>query len=186
MIIPFLAGERLYLRSLVEADAEGSYVTWFNDEDVCGSNSHHVFPYTSEDALAYIRHAVRTRDDLILALVLCGGDRHIGNIALQNIHPVYRSAEFSIAIGEKTAWGKGYGKEAGRLLCDHGFAALNLHRIACGTFDDNVAMKRLALHLGMKEEGRRRQAAFKQGHYVDVIEYGVLRDEYQEHWRGKR
>ena len=180
MRVPFLKGEHLYLRSLIESDAQGPYVTWFNDEEVCRGNSHHVFPYTPEAALAYIRHAAQKRDELILAIVLSEDDQHIGNIALQNIHPIYRSAEFSIVIGDKTSWGKGYAKEAGRLLFDHGFAALNLNRIACGTFDDNEAMKKLALSLGMKEEGTRRQAGFKRGCYVDIIEYGVLKRDYDE------
>lgn len=183
--ILFLKGKQLYLRPLLESDAQGPYVSWFNDEEVCRGNSHHVFPYTPEMALAYIRTAAQGQDKLVLAILLDKDDRHIGNIALQHIHPIYRSAEFSIVIGDKSAWNKGYAKEAARLLCDHGFAAMNLNRIACGTFDDNLAMKRLALYLGMKEEGRRRQAAFKQGRYVDVIEYGVLKDEYEERWCNK-
>lgn len=80
--------------------------------------------------------------------------------------------------GDKTCWGKGYGKEAARLICEHGFQALNLHRISCGTLDNNTAMSKLAESLGMVEEGRRRQAAYKHGRYVDIIEYGVLKSEY--------
>lgn len=177
--IAFINGERIYLRALVESDAEGSYPTWFNDEETCRGNSHYVFPYTPDAAQAYIRLAAQSRDNLILAIVRREDDSHIGNIALQAIHPVYRSAELSIVIGDKSAWRKGYAKEAMRLLCDHGFGALNLNRIACGTFADNEAMKRLALAVGMQEEGRRRQAAFKQGRYVDVIEYGVLKSDYE-------
>ncbi len=40
-------------------------------------------------------------------------------------------------------------------------------------------MRRVAERLGMREEGVRRQAAFKDGAYVDVVEYGVLRAEYE-------
>ncbi len=185
MLTQFLNGKHLYLRSLLESDIEGPYVTWFNDEEVCKGNSHHVFPYTPEEALKYVRYANQAHDALILAMVLFDDNRHIGNIALQNIHSTYHAAEFSILIGDKSSWGKGYSKEAGRLLFDHGFGALNLNRIYCGTFDNNIAMKRLAVYLGMKEEGRRRQAAFKDGHYVDVIEYGVLKKEYEEHWQNK-
>lgn len=183
---PFLCGEHLYLRALVEADAEGGYPDWLNDEEVCRGNSHHVFPYTRESALSYIRHAVETRSELILAIAVKEDRRHIGNIALQHIHPVYRSAELSVLIGDRSCWGRGYAKEAGRLICDHGFAAMNLHRIGCGTFEDNVAMQRVALALGMKEEGRRRQAAFKQGRYLDIVEYGVLKPEYEAWWKDRR
>jgi len=176
--IPFLVGERLILRPLVEADADGPYPVWFNDEEVCRGNSHHVFPYSREDALAYIRGAARSRDALVLTIVVRNEPQPIGNIALQQIHPVYRSAELAIVVGDRAAWGKGYATEASRLIVDHGFRALNLHRIGCGTFEDNEAIRRLALRLGMTEEGRRRQAAFKGGRYVDLIEYGILSGDY--------
>jgi [ribosomal protein S5]-alanine N-acetyltransferase len=175
----FLAGPRLYLRALREADADGPYPGWFNDAEVCRGNSHHVFPYTREAALAYIRHAGQTRESLILAVVLREGHRHIGNIALQDIHPVNRSAELSILIGERDVWGAGFAHEAAVLIVAHGFSALNLERIGCGTFSGNAAMQKLAQRLGMKEEGRRRRAAFKDGRYVDVVEFGLLRGEFE-------
>lgn len=175
---PFLKGHHIYLRALTEEDARGPYVTWFNDEEVCRGNRHHVFPYTYDQALAYIRRATQTREDLILAIIHAQDDLHIGSIALEGIHPVYRSAELAIVIGDQSSRGKGYSKEAAQLLCSHGFFTLNLHRIWCGTFADNLPMVGLAAHLGMKEEGRRRDAAFKNGRYVEVIEFGVLHDEY--------
>jgi RimJ/RimL family protein N-acetyltransferase len=179
----FLTGERIYLRGLEAADASGPYLTWFNDEEACRGNSHHIFPYYREDAEAYIRRARESRADLVLAIVLRENDCHIGNIALQGIQQTNRSAEFAIVIGDRQAWGRGLGKEAARLLCDHGFDAMNLNRIHCGTLETNDAMRRLAASLGMEEEGRRRQAVFKGGRYLDVIEYGVLRLEY---CRGQR
>jgi [ribosomal protein S5]-alanine N-acetyltransferase len=176
---PFLVGERLFLRPLSESDIAGPYVEWFNDEEVCRGNSHHVFPYTPESARAYVRQARNNRDALILAIVLKDEETHIGNISLQEIHWIYRSAEFAVVIGDRRHWGKRFSIEAGRLLCDHGFRAMNLNRIYCGTFEDNVAMRRLALALGMLEEGRRRGAAFKRGRYLDIIEYGALKTDYE-------
>jgi RimJ/RimL family protein N-acetyltransferase len=178
MALAFLSTQRIALRPLEEADADGPYVDWFNDAEVCRGNSHHVFPYTRESALAYIGHARQTRDDLILAIVLRERGCHIGNVSLQGIHGINRSAEFAIVLGDRSVWGQGYAKEAALLILDHGFGALNLHRVGCGTFDDNLAMQRLALAMGMKEEGRRREAAFKGGRYVDIIEYGLVAQDY--------
>lgn len=174
----FLVGERVYLRGLLEADADGAYPAWLNSAEVCRGNSHHSFPYTREAARTYIRDAAQTKNSLILAIVLREGDRHVGNIALQNIHQIHRSAELSILIGERDVWGKGLGLEAARLLIDHAFDALNLQRIECGTFATNHGMQKLALSLGMKEEGRRRQAAFKNGAYEDIVEYGILKTDH--------
>jgi ribosomal-protein-alanine N-acetyltransferase len=177
---PFLQGPRLYLRALIEADADGPYPSWFNNAEVCRGNSHHVHPYSRSAALEYIRWSCQTREALVLAIVLGEDHRHIGNIALQSIHPLYRNAELSVVLGDRTAWGYGYAREAAHLLVRHGFEALNLHRIGCGTFAENVAMQKLATALGMREEGRRRAAVFKNGQFVDVIEYGLLQNEYRE------
>jgi RimJ/RimL family protein N-acetyltransferase len=178
----FLHGKRLYLRHLLEEDADGPYLAWFNDDQVCYGNSHHVFPFTRDAAVTYIRESLTTKEELVLAIIDANSNTHIGNIALEQIHPIYHSAEFAIVIGDKAFWNKGYGMEAGKLICDHGFSRMNLHRIYCNTFDNNTAMKKLALSLGMTEEGRRKEAAFTQGTYIDVIEYGMTRDYYASFW----
>lgn len=177
---PFLIGERIYLRALVPDDVNGNYVEWLNDAQVCQYNSHHVFPYSKEKAIEYIKEISSTRDAVVLAIVLKENDLHIGNISLQCIDCVNRNAELAILLGEKQYWGKGLSKEAGFLLLQHGFNELNLVRIYCGTSSDNTAMQNLATSFGMKEEGRRRQALFKHRKFIDVIEYGLLRDEFFE------
>ena len=174
----FLEGERVYLRPLRESDADGPYPDWLNDEAVCRGNSHHVHPYSRQQAAQYIEHSGRAGGDLVLAVVLKESGRHIGNIALQRIDWVHRCAQFAILLGDKSEWGKGHGLEAGRLIVRHAFDALNLNRIECGTFESNAGMRKLALGLGMKEEGVRRQAAYKDGRYLDVLQYGVLREEF--------
>jgi [ribosomal protein S5]-alanine N-acetyltransferase len=178
--LAFLTGERIYLRPLIDEDGEGEYLKWFNDGEVCHGNSHHVFPHTKKKILEYITHSHQTRDEFILAILLKANDRHIGNIALQNINYIYRSADLTIILGDKSTWGKGYGKEAAKLLIQHGFFSMNLHRISCATFDTNISMKKLALSLGMKEEGRRRQAVYKNGNYIDIIEFGLVKDDYEK------
>ena len=65
-----------------------------------------------------------------------------------------------------------------RAMVRHGFFDLNLHRIYCGTAASNVGMNRLALAMGMQQEGVRRSHLFLEGEWVDVIEYGVLRTEF--------
>jgi RimJ/RimL family protein N-acetyltransferase len=139
---------------------------------------HHLFPYSREQALTYIRENQRTDRRLVLAIVRKEDAAHIGNITLDSIDYISRSAALAIIVGDKSAWGKGYGREAARLICEHGFLTLNLRRISAGTFDDNAGFRRIAQYLGMVEEGRRRQAAFKLGRYVDIVEFGLLREEF--------
>lgn len=181
--LPFLRGRRVVLRPLRRQDAFGPYAEWFNDEVVCSGNGHHRFPYSREEALQYIAQAHCNERELILAIARSSDGRHIGNVAIKKIDPVARCGEFAIVIGDRSCWGKGYSKEAAELLLRHAFEALNLNRVSCGTFETNLPMKRLAGFLGMREEGRRRQAAFKQNRYVDVIEYGLLKNEFLRRFR---
>lgn len=174
----FLQTKNLDLRPLEPADADGPYPGWFNDPEVCRYNSHHVFPYSRDGARNYIGRVTASRDELVLAMVERASGKHIGNIALTNIDFISRSAEFAIVLGDRDCWGKGYSKEAAAALVEHGFRTLNLNRIHCGTTADNEPMRRLAAFLGMKEEGLRRSASFKNSRYVDVVEYGVLASEY--------
>jgi RimJ/RimL family protein N-acetyltransferase len=174
----FLEGARLYLRGLRPSDAAGDYPSWLNDPEVCAGNGHRYFPYGAEEALDFIGSVRGDRTSLVLAMVLKEGDRHVGNISLQGIHPIHRTAEFAILLGAKDCWGKGYAREAGILICRHGFSELDLRRIACGTAENNLGMQALALALGMRPEGRRRGALRKGGRYLDVLEYGMFREEF--------
>ena len=102
----------------------------------------------------------------------------VDGVSLQAIDPVARGAELAILLGDRSVWGQGIGYEAAALIVAHGFRALNLHRIGCGTVAANVAMRRLAERLGMREEGVRREAAWADGAYHDIVEYGLLAGEW--------
>lgn len=175
----FLEGATIYLRPLSTDDLAGAYPNWLNDPEVSAHNSHHVFPYTLAQTRGYIESVQNDPQNLVLAVVAKEGDKHIGNIALQRINFIDRNAEYAIVIGDKGYWGKGVAQEASRLLFAHGFNVLNLHRIYCGTSSTNSAMQKLATTLGMQEEGRRREAQYKNDAYVDIIEYGILKEEFK-------
>lgn len=178
MKAPFIVGKLLNLRGLVEEDAVGNYPRWFNNEQVCHHNSHHVFPFSQSAAIEYIRHSWESAEMIVLAITDKKNDVHIGNISLQNINLINRTAEFAIIIGEEEYWGKGYAKEAAELIVRHGFMELNLNRIYCGTSIDNAPMRKLAIYLGMTQEGIRRGHIFKHGVYIDLVEFGLLKDEF--------
>ena len=181
----FLTGERVYLRGLEELDLNGNYIQWLNDEEVCKYNSHHIFPYGKQKALEYIKRVNFSNRFLVLAVVLKENDIHIGNIALQNINYINQNAEYAILFGEKDYLGKGYAKEASLLVLRHGFLELNLRRIYCGTSEENIPMQKLAGYLGMKTEGVRREALFKNGKFMNIVEFGILKDEFFQKFNTK-
>ncbi len=175
MQTPFLQGKTIYLRGLRRQDLDGPWLSWFDDAEVCRYNNHWRFPNSRDRMQSYLEHVQGSQRDLVLAIVSQANDTHIGNVSLQNIDWISRSAEFAIIIGDRSHWNKGVAYEAGSLIVKHGLEELNLHRIYCGTSADNLGMQKLALKLGMREEGRRREAMFKHGRYVDVVEFGLIR-----------
>lgn len=178
MLNPFLIGERLYLRALTPLDVDGNYQFWLNDPELNLQNSHHVFPYTRESLLDYVNTSYTRRDVLPLAIVDRSNDRHVGNISLTNIDYVNSTSSFGIIIGERDYWGKGFAQEALTLLLGHAFCALNLNRVYSGTTPLNIGSQKMMEGVGMIREGVRRSHLYKNGEYVDVIEYGVLRAEF--------
>jgi [ribosomal protein S5]-alanine N-acetyltransferase len=176
--IVFLKGQRIHLRALMEKDLNDTYLQWLNDEEVCRSNSHAIFPNTEHKMKSYFEGLKNGTQQVVMGIIDSQSGKHIGNVALQNINWISRNAEFAILLGDKEFWGGGYGEEAARLIVEYGFSRLNLHRIYCGTFDDNEGMRKLAAKLKMKEEGVRRDAAYKGGAYHNVVEFGVLKSEF--------
>lgn len=180
MPITFLDGQFVTLRPLQESDLGERYAQWLNDAQVCEFNSHAVLPYSFEQMRRYYESIVSGSDrQVVLAIVEKSSARHVGNVSLQSIDWIGRSAEFAILFGEVDCWGKGYGTEAALLICRYGFDRLNLNRIHCGTIAGNEGMIRLAARLDMTHEGTRRQAVYKNGRYLDLLEFGVLRNEFE-------
>lgn len=178
MISPFLIGEQVYLRPLLSSDADGDYPSWLNDPVVCEQNRHQTFPYTKEQAMAYIEAVRGSQTEIVLAICDKQTDIHIGNIALQAITFIHANAELAIILGNRQFWGKGCGTEACALMLKHGFEALRLHRIYCYTSEANIAMQKICVSLGMQKEGVQKEAFFKHGRFYDVIEYAILEREW--------
>jgi ribosomal-protein-alanine N-acetyltransferase len=176
----FITGEKVFLRTITERDLTAAYRDWLNDEDVNRYNSHHRFPNYDEDMREYYETVIKSRENIVLAICDAATKEHIGNIALENINFINRSAELAILIGEKSHWGKGAGKEACALLIRHAFDTLNLHRVYCATSSENAGMQALARALGFTEEGRSREAQFKNGGFNDFIHFGLLKQEWTQ------
>lgn len=166
-----------FVRALVENDVDGAYPTWFQDAEVCQHNSHGKFLKTKDYFNAYIQAS--NQEDRVVWAICHIEDGHVGNVSLQEISFINRTAEFAILLGDKRHWGKGLGLLVGKALLLHGFNKLNLERIYCGTAATNQGMIKLACTLGMTLEGTMRQHLFLDGERVDSVFYGVLREEFK-------
>ena len=98
----------------------------------------------------------------------------IGSCQLTNIHDVHRSAELQIRIGNPDYQNKGAGSEAVRLLIEHGFDKLKLHRIMLHVFSTNLRAMHVYRKKGFQQEGVLREAAFIDGRWLDVVVFGFI------------
>jgi RimJ/RimL family protein N-acetyltransferase len=115
---------------------------------------------------------------LSLAVHVRETNRLIGTCALSQLDSDNGSALYHITIGEKDTWGRGYGTEATRLLLDHAFETLSLHRIGLSVFSFNERAIRSYLSCGFVMEGRAREAIWRDGRWWDEITMSVLHSDW--------
>ena len=150
---------------------------WINDRECVLFNSAYR-PIDQTDHRQWFE-GVRGRNDMVMfGIRLLADGRLIGTCQLHTIHPVHRSAELQIRIGNPTDRGHGYGGEALRLLLDHGFQDLNLHRIDLHVLASNAVAIAAYKKAGFIREGLLRQCVHIGGQYQDLLLMGILRDEY--------
>jgi len=177
-----LKGKSVLLRPVRRSDIS-YFLKWLNDPEVIQYLELYL-PMTEMYEEKFIEElgTTRAKSDVILVIEAIEGDstRPIGNCGLHDINPKDRKATFGIVIGEKDYWSKTYGTEAARLLINYGFQQLNLHRISSSAFAFNERSIKLHKNLGFREEGRLREAIFKNGEYHDLMLFGNLRED----WKG--
>lgn len=183
---PFLVGEWIYLRPLEPADVTEAYVGWLNDSDVTRFMQTGAFPTMRHSLRQYVKRLGKSSDTVMLAMVERGTGRHVGNVKLGPIHQIHHRADLGIMIGEKTRWGRGYGREAVGLMLGYAFERLNLHKVTLGVEAGHKPAVRLYEELGFKIEGVQRQHIFRNGRYRDNLVMGLLRSEYRKNWRQTR
>jgi len=92
----------------------------------------------------------------------------------------------SVRVGSDIARayrGQGYGTEALGSFVDYLFKQQNMHRIWLLVVDENEVARKLYRKLGFKEEGKQRDAIYRDGSYHDYISMSVLDDEWK--WETK-
>lgn len=178
--MPRIVGEKVLLREFRREDIPEIH-SWTNDSDIVRFLSWAVFPQTLRDTERFVETQMSGEDPMNRGFVigLVEGDSCIGTTGLINIDWRNRSGELGIVIGKRDYLGKGYGKEAVDLLLGFGFRELNLHRISLQVFDFNDRAIRSYEKSGLVEEGRLREAFYRDGAYHDIVIMAITEDEFR-------
>jgi RimJ/RimL family protein N-acetyltransferase len=170
-----IPGETINLRAVERHDVPLIH-RWFNDPvvmDGWGWNAparsmQHVAGQV-EEWLA--RETAVDRPEALVAESLAGDP--IGLIVVRTDRPEARSVELSLLV-DADHWGQGFGMDMMQTILEACFADWGMHRIGVRVEEGNARALVLYRRLGFTEEGRLRQAAFRDGRHADVLLFGQL------------
>jgi len=168
-----LSGDRVVLRRHLPTNLR-AFQRWYSDPAVVRLTRYQDGPMRPDEIERFFAARALGPESLAMAIHLRDGDRLIGTCALSQLDAENGSALFHITIGEKDAWGRGYGTEATRLMIDHAFSGLGLHRIALSVFAFNERAIRSYRSVGFVIEGRAREAIWREGRWWDEISMSIL------------
>lgn len=161
-------GDLLDLVPLEEKHVSMGYYEWLMDPLINRYLEVRFDHYSVEELKTFVSDINRSSTDYMFAMVT-KENKYIGNIKIGAINWHHRTAEVGLLIGNKDAWGKGYGTEAVKLVTEYGFNVLNIRKLWAGAYDENVGSVKAFIKNGYIEECRRSKHFYSNGKYVDDI-----------------
>jgi ribosomal-protein-alanine N-acetyltransferase len=170
---------RLILRPIEVSDAPAIFPL-INDADVARYLLSVPHPYPEAELVPWIRKAresMARRERWELTIVLRETDLPIGVCSLADISWEHANAELGYWLGKKH-WGRGYMTEAVRRLARFGFDDLRMERIHARVLSPNTRSIKVIENSGLKLEYLARHEVLRNGEFLDMLHYGLIREEY--------
>ncbi len=168
-----IEGSRVVLRRHVPENLT-AFRRWYADPEIARLARYQEAPMRPDEIERFFAARVVGPDALSMAIHERATDRLVGTCAFSQLDGDNGSALYHITIGEKDAWSQGYGSEATRLMLDHAFGVLGLHRIALFVFEFNERAIRAYRRCGFVVEGRSRESIYRDGRWWDELAMSVL------------
>jgi RimJ/RimL family protein N-acetyltransferase len=174
-----LEGQLVVLRRHVPENVS-AFQRWYADPEVARLARYQDAPMRADEIDRFFQLRALGHESLTMAIHERATNRLIGSCAFSQVDGENGSAMYHITIGEKDAWGHGYGTETTRLMLDHAFRTLGLHRIALTVFEFNERAIRAYRRCGFLVEGRARESIWRDGRWWDEVAMSVLASEWRE------
>ncbi len=174
-----LTGERITLRPITDADYLHGY-RWERDPEV----QHWAQGDKAPPDLTYAEYIARYTPPSGSPgvaehwTIWAHDGTPIGFTGYFRMNRSLGTAEIGIGIGEKSYWGKSYGREAFGLLLRHLFADWGMQRVQLDTWSGNERAIRSYRASGFVIEGQLRRTQRVDGAYYDTVLMGILREEW--------
>lgn len=173
-----LEGRKITLRRHVPENL-AAFRRWYADPEIARLARYQEAPMRSEEIERFFAARVVGPEAMAMAIHEASTGRLLGTCAFSQMDGDNGSALYHITIGEKDAWGLGYGTEATRLMLDHAFGTLGLHRVALFVFEFNERAIRAYQRCGFVLEGRSRESIWRDGRWWDELAMSVLESDWR-------
>lgn len=174
-----LTGDLVVLRRHAPENV-AAFQRWYADPEIARLARYQQTPMRPEEIDRFFEARVVATDALVMAVHERATNRLVGTCAFSQLDGENGSALYHITIGESDVWGRGYGTEATRLLLDHAFGTLALHRIALFVFEFNERAIRAYRRCGFVVEGRSRESIWRDGRWWDELAMSVLESDWRQ------
>jgi ribosomal-protein-alanine N-acetyltransferase len=159
------------LKILTADDVSQAYVDWLLDPRVTAYSENTYRAFSLEGQKKYVAdaskdHAVR------LYGIFDAAQKHIGNVALNNINLNHMNAEVTFMIGDPDHWGRGLASHAVGEAVSIAQNELGLRKVYAGCASLNEGSKRVLVKNGFELEGCRKNQLCYGGVWMDQLEYG--------------
>ncbi|KAF8970124.1 acyl-CoA N-acyltransferase [Flammula alnicola] len=91
----------------------------------------------------------------------------------------HRHSDYSIVLMPEF-WNKGYGQAITKFMVHYAFLHLNMHRISLVVYEGNERAIAVYKKIGFINEGRQRKARWCNGAWSDIIQMGILMEDWTE------
>lgn len=149
---------------------------WMHDSNVAEVFDKDFSSFTIEDVINFISQNRKEGKNYHFAIV-DKNDEYLGTISLKNISED-NNAEYAIVLRSK-AHGQGIAKEASKELLKIGFEQMKLEKIYLNVLATNPRAIRFYEKMGFKKEGIARKHKKHNQQYVDLLWFGMLKEEYK-------
>lgn len=171
------SGDTVRLQKHLAAD-EAAFIRWYTDAEIAYVLRHDLRPLTFIQAQGYFTNIVlpNSAQGTAWAIHENTSGQLIGTTAITEVDETRGDCLFRIVIGEKSAWGNGYGTEATRLVVAEAFERFKLQAVNLEVFEHNERAQRSYVKVGFQETGRTEEWA--RSTRLEVIAMRLERDQW--------
>lgn len=154
-----------------------AFVRWYRDPDIAEMLRHDLEPLNEIQANGYFLGVVMPASvqGTCWAIHAVTTGELVGSTAVTEIDRTRGTCLFRILIGEKSAWGQGFGTEATALAVAEAFETLGLAAVHLEVFSHNTRAQQAYQRVGFVQTGSHHEWVSRKRRHIHVLEMKIER-----------